>query len=259
MVVLGWSGLQTALGVPVSLSQLGVPYVQDFNSLAGSGTSSILPIGWAFNESGINANGFYTAGTGSSNTGDIYSFGLANSDDRALGGVRSANLVPLFGAEFRNDTGATIATLSIHYWGEQWRLGNSGRADRLDFQYSLGASSLTSGTWADADALDFVSPSTTGSAGTRDGNHPDNRTMLAATVPLAVPPGATFWLRWVDFDASGADDGLAVDDFSLTAFGAAAPNPVPETGRTFTLCLAGLMLMRLWAGKVPGRWPQQGA
>ena len=44
-------------------------YSQDFNSLAASGSSSALPTGWLFTESGTNANGLYIAGTGS---GSIY-------------------------------------------------------------------------------------------------------------------------------------------------------------------------------------------
>jgi hypothetical protein len=134
----------------------------------------------------------------------------------------------------------------IAYTGEQWRLGTTNRADRLDFQYSLDATSLTTGTWQDADALDFNSPDTSGSVGARNGNDLANRTLLSATLPLTVPAGGTFWLRWVDYDAAGADDGLAVDDFSLTAWGSPSV-AVPESGRTaglLGLALAGLVVAR---------------
>lgn len=242
LMVVPWAGR----AVPIGLSSLGIPYTQDFNSLANSGTSSTLPTGWAFSESGSNANEFYTAGTGSSNAGDTYSFGASGSNERALGGLRSGNLIPLFGVEFRNDTGSTIASLAVAYTGEQWRLGSTGRADRLDFQYSLDATSLTVGTWQDFDALDFTSPSSSGSAGAHDGNDSANRTLLSATLPVTVPAGGTFWLRWVDYDATGADDGLAVDDFSLIAWGSPSVT-VPETGRTaglLGLALVGLVVAR---------------
>lgn len=39
-----------------------------------------------------------------------------------------------------------------------------------------------------------------------------------------IAAGATFWIRWTDFNAAGADDGLAIDNFSLTAIGQSA-NP----------------------------------
>jgi predicted extracellular nuclease len=201
-----------------ALSLTGGTYTQSFDSLASSGTSSLTPAGWKSLETGTNANSTYTAGTGSSNTGDTYSFGAAGSSERAFGTLRSGSLSPLIGASFTNDTGATITSLTISYAGEQWRLGTSGRADRLDFQYSTSATSLSSsgaGVWIDVDALDFSSPVTTGTVGLLNGNV--NRTGLSAKITgLSLAPGATFWIRWVDFDAAGADDGLAIDDFSLT-------------------------------------------
>src|SRR5262249_25564176 len=42
---------------------------------------------------------------------------------------------------------------------------------------------------------------------------------------LNIPAGATFWIRWTDVDATGADDGLAIDDFSITANGVIPTNP----------------------------------
>jgi hypothetical protein len=41
---------------------------------------------------------------------------------------------------------------------------------------------------------------------------------------LSIANGATFWIRWSDFDASGADDGIGVDDFSITACQCASPD-----------------------------------
>lgn len=63
----------TALGcvsavAAVSVTSLGTTYTENFDTLAASGTSTALPSGWAFVESGTNANTVYTAGTGSSNT-----------------------------------------------------------------------------------------------------------------------------------------------------------------------------------------------
>jgi parallel beta-helix repeat protein len=116
--------------------------------------------------------------------------------------------------------GATITQLLISYNGEQWRLGATGRVDRLDFQYSTNATSLTTGTWVDADTLDFTAPVTAGTVGALDGNAAANRTAISNTISgLNIPNGATFWIRWNDLNATGSDDGLAVDDFSLTANG----------------------------------------
>jgi uncharacterized protein len=210
-----------------TLTTLGSPYTQDFNTLAIAGTSSTLPAGWVFLETGANANTLYTAGTGSGNAGDTYSFGAAASSERALGGLQSGNLLPTIGAQFTNSTGATLTSLAISYTGEQWRLGTLARTDRIDFQYSLNATSLNTGTWTDVNALDFNAPTTTGVVGLLNGNAAANRTALSDVIPsLSIANGATFWIRWSSFDATGADDGLAVDDFSLNANGFAGPTSV---------------------------------
>jgi uncharacterized protein len=213
----------------VSLTTLGSAYTQDFDTLASSGTSGTVPTGWDFAESGTNANTTYTAGTGSGNAGDTYSFGASGSSERAFGGLLSGSLVPTIGAQFTNNTGGTITSLAVSYTGEQWRLGAAGREDRLDFQYSLNATSLTSGTWTDVDALDFIGPITSGTAGALDGNAASNRVALSATIAgLDIPAGASFWIRWSDFNAAGSDDGLAVDDFSITPLGTAPPPVLNE-------------------------------
>ncbi len=194
---------------------VGTPVTQNFDSLASTGTSSTVPSGWAFSEANANANTTYTAGTGSSNTGDTYSFGAAGTTERAFGGLQSGNLVPTLSANFVNNSGQTITSLQVTYTGEQWRLGATGRTDRLDFQYSV-----TSGTWVDVNDLDFNAPISAGTTGALDGNAVANRRKITFTITgLSIAPGATFAFRWNSFDAAGADDGLAIDDFSLTATG----------------------------------------
>src|SRR5262249_39141393 len=91
----------------VSLTTLGSAYTENFDTLANTGTSSTTPNGWAFLETGTNANTTYTAGTGSSNAGDTYSFGTpAGNAERALGGLLSGSLNPTIGASFTNNTGS---------------------------------------------------------------------------------------------------------------------------------------------------------
>ena len=216
----------------VSLTTPGSAYTQDFNTLAISGTTNTtLPTGWFLTEQGGGArdNEAYGADSGASNTGDIYSYGSSGSDERAFGALRSGTLIPFTGASFTNDTGAVITDLTVSYTGEQWRLGTAGRTDRIDFQISFDATSLTTGTYTDVDALDFSSPTTSGTVGALDGNAAANRTTLSATITgVNIAPGATFFIRWLDLDAAGADDGLAVDDFSITPSN--TPTPTNPTG-----------------------------
>jgi predicted extracellular nuclease len=224
LLLCGFGASASAQTIPLS----GGTYSQDFDTLsntAGSTTNTALPTGWLLNETGGGArdNEQYAVDTGSSNTGDTYSYGTAGSTERALGSLRSGTLISTFGACFNNATGNTLSSVSIAYTGEQWRLGTAARTDRNDFQYSLDATSLTTGTWVDENTLDFVTPNTA-TTGAKDGNAAGNRTALSATIgSIAIANGATFCIRWNDSDASGADDGLAVDDFSITIGGTATP------------------------------------
>jgi hypothetical protein len=249
------TGAPSAFAQSVSLTAVGSPYSQNFDTLASTNpvpnTNSAVPTGWAFAESGTNANTVYTAGTGSLNAGDTYSFGPASNTDRAFGGLLSGSLTPFVGAKFTNNTGQTLTALTIAYTGEQWRLGMAGRGpDRLDFQVSTDATTVgnetPAKTWSNYDELDFTGPISTGTVGALNGNLAANRTLVSATITgLNIPAGATFWIRWSDFNVSGADDGLAVDDFSLIP-GADGPPAVsavvPQDGATEVLRNANVVV-----------------
>ena len=212
-------GVSADTSTPIIITTVGSALSEDFNSLAAAGTSSVTPAGWGFVETGTNTNTTYTANTGASNAGDTYSFGAAAlPGDRAFGTLQSGSLVSTIGAQFTNGTGGTITALTITYTGEQWRLGAASRVDRLDFQYSTNATALNAGTYVDVDALDFTAPVTAGTIANLDGNAATNRTVISSTISgLNIASGANFFIRWTDFNASGADDGLAIDDFSLIA------------------------------------------
>lgn len=201
----------------ITVNQFNTAFTEDFNSLATI-TGSTVPAGWEFSEVGSGANTTYGAGTGSSSTGNTYSFGATSASDRALGAVRTSSVASAWGTVITNQTGVTLTQLDVQYVGEQWRLGATGRIDRLDVAYSLDATSLTTGGWIDLDALDFVGPATAGATGALDGNAAENRLLISHTLSgLSLAPGASLWLRWSDFDATGSDDGLAIDDFAITA------------------------------------------
>ena len=228
----------------ILISNFGPTYTQDFDSLASSGTSTVVPSGWAFSESGSSTNTSYTAGTGSSTTGDTYSFGVAGTNpvtERAFGQLRSGALVSIIGARFQNTGPFSMTYLkNFTYRGEQWRLGATGRsaADKMDFQISTNATSLTSGTWTDFDAWDFTAPLLIGTTGAKDGNASGNFVNIAGgtflQLPSAVASGGEFWVRWVDLDAvggspGGSDDGLGIDNISLQG--------IPEPSTLVACCL----------------------
>jgi predicted extracellular nuclease len=228
----------------ISLATLGSAYTQDFNTLANTGAANNLTInGWFLNETGSSAsnNGQYNTGTGSGTGGDTYSFGATASTERAFGTLFSGTLTPTIGAQFTNNTGSTVTSLDISYTGEMWRAGvtNRNAADRLDFQLNTTATGLTTAAgWVDFNSLDYNSSNINTTAGALNGNSAANQTAVSFSITgLSIPNGSSFWIRWTDFDiAPGADDGLAVDNFSLTPrvvdFAPEVIDTFPDNGAT---------------------------
>jgi len=237
--------MHTVHGGVISLTQASPGYTQNFNTLASTNPitppfNTVVPDNWFFSEAGTNANSTYLAGTGSGATGDTYSFGATGSSDRAFGELTTGTLNSTFGARFSNGGTTAIESVAIGYDGEQWRLGSTGRTDRLDFQYSLNANSLNTGSWFDFNGLDFLSPETSGTVGLRNGNLSPNSTNLNGTLTdLSIGNNQTLWIRWLGFNATGPDDGLAIDNFTLAANFAPLPVTVPEPS-SFVLLLTGL-------------------
>src|SRR6476646_7036706 len=131
-----------------SITALGVPLTENFDTLASTGTgitwtdNSTIP-GW------YSTRTTYNSGTGSSNTGALYSFGVAGTNpaaDRALGSVASGGTGTVYqAARLTNNTGATIASLDISYVGEQWRNGGNATAHTLTFQYQVANAGVVTG------------------------------------------------------------------------------------------------------------------
>ncbi len=209
----------TSTWAQVSLTSGNLTQTQDFNTLATSSTSTALPTGVLLLETGTNANAIYTAGTGSSNAGDTYSFGAAGSTDRALGAVASGSVFSSFGILFTNNTGSTITSLSVTYTGEQWRNGGNVTAQKLDFAYATGSTLTLASATTNVDALDFTSPTVGATAATLDGNAAANRTTLTQVITFATPiaDGQQILLKWTDANDTGNDHGLAIDDLTVTA------------------------------------------
>ncbi len=225
-----------AWAAPISVTALNTPYTQNFDILAATGT----PAGWAFEDS----DGLYAAGTGSSATGNTYSFGASGSSERAFGSLASSSNAPTIGAHFSNDTGMIINALAISFFGEKWR-DAAATSDLLAFDYSLDATSLSTGSWIAFGQLDFLGSSVEdGHVGSGSdygtGNTAAYRKEVSATISdVLIQDGQSFWIRWSDSNSDGSDDGLAIDDFSLTPRGAAQGVPV-----------GGSTVWMLWLGVV---------
>jgi endonuclease/exonuclease/phosphatase family metal-dependent hydrolase len=217
----------------VNITNTSTAYSQNFNTLIRTGTSSVLPVGWTLLESGTNANTLLTANAGTSTTGDTYSYGTGTNTDRALGMLGSGTLSSQYGVSFRNSTGQTLTSLVVRYTGELWRTGAASRQDKIDVQLSTNATSLATGTWVDINELDFLAPTTT-TVGAKNGNQAASRRVIQFTINgLSIPVNTVFFLKWREFDATGSEDGLAIDDLTVS-FGAATVDLNPPIVSSLT-------------------------
>lgn len=211
----------------VSLTTLGTPYTQNFNTLPASSsatfTNNATLTGWYSARTGTGTT--IVANDGSSNAGNLYSYGTGTSTDRALGSLGSGNAAIgnlFWGVRLVNNTGSTITRLNVSYTGEQWR-NSAAAAQTISFSYLIGTPSVT-GSLAEFQTagtaisnLDFTSPITGGVAGALDGNAAANRTAITFSITgLSIPDGTEIMLRWSDPDHTGSDHGLAIDDVSVT-------------------------------------------
>jgi hypothetical protein len=233
-VILGGLQTQSAFG-QTSVTTLDTPYTQNFDTLPASGAAtwtnnSTIP-GWFHSRTGTGTT--IVANDGSSNAGNLYSFGTGTATDRALGSEGSGNAAignMFWGLRLQNNTGATIRSLDVAYTGEQWR-NSAAAAHTLAFSYLVGSPTVT-GSLAEfqsagvaVPSLDFTSPITGGAAGALNGNLAANRVSVSHSISgLSVPNGTEVMLRWADPDHTGADHGLSIDDFSVTPHGGAVPN-----------------------------------
>lgn len=206
-------------------------YLGKFDNAVSDANGAVNVPGWAIVEEGSSTNsvtGRYNVGDGSANVANTYSFASsAVPNDRALGSLNDDTVMRNFiGGCFRNTSGVTISAVRIGFTGEMWRYGGAAQLDRMDFQYAANATNLYAGTYNDFDAFDFVTPNQTGTAGARDGNSAAVRTVYAPTImAVTLAPNETLHVRWLDQNLVGvADDGLAIDDFSIQIFDPTAAN-----------------------------------
>ncbi|MCW5765809.1 MAG: hypothetical protein KIT68_07520 [Phycisphaeraceae bacterium] len=222
----------------------GAPYTQDFNGLPMTGTSTLTGRGphalqgvlgatglsgwYGANFTGSSANTEVKAHDGSlaSSAGrGLVSFGTNDSAERALGALPTSNQISTFGAVFTNASGSVINEIRVSFTGEQWRRGNVLFANTLQFSYGTPASSIELLPVQFPD-LDFVGPNLQDFPleTALDGNLNTNKQVIEATLTnLAWQPGADLALSWTINDLTGQDNGLAIDDFSMSLPGGGGP------------------------------------
>lgn len=169
----------------------------------------------------------YSANSGSLLSGGLYSYGSTGSSDRALGSIGSNNSSSggnfAHGILLENNGTDVVTNLNLTYTLEQWRNGGSNAAQTVTVWYKVSATrdtllnpgSINTG-WTEVTALAGSSPVSSATAGALDGNATANKLTLNSIVPATVPSGSFIMIRWSDIDHTGSDDGLAIDDVSIS-------------------------------------------
>jgi hypothetical protein len=201
------------------LPPLPADYSQDFDTYLG--TAATVPVGWSVSFTGT-AN-FGGTNAGGSSTGAAYAYGTGS--DFAFGALHTGTtgLITLAVA-FINDTGSTLTSLTIQWNYEQWRFSNTSGFDLT------GTGALASN--AIVNSADFVG-SSTGTSGT-----PSSTPISLTLSGFSIAPGDAFGLSWTTTDATGSDNGIAIDDFAISA-----GSPIPEPATIAMVALgAGLLV-----------------
>ena len=246
----------------------------DDNSAPGAGNFSIVgwylyhPISQA--EGGANGHQRMRIGAGTVNTGSFMSFGASGSTERALGDVGSTTLAanpvapatgtPIYWAmRVTNNTGQTLGSFTVSYFGEEWRDGNNTTPEAITVGYT-NAATTDATNWADQAAVnpDFTSipaltfnpPVTANNDAAVDGNVAGRSpSALSATITgLNWAPGTDVWIRFNEPQVAGNDDGLAIDDLTFSANAVAVPEPA-----------AGVLLLLVAVGFGLGRTSKRSA
>ena len=213
-------------------------YLQNFNSLLSTGSSN----SWIENSTISNwysqrttTSSSYSASNGSNSSGGLFSYGSTGSTERAIGSTGSTN--SSYGGSFahgvllKNNGSAVITNLNLTYTLEEWRNGGSNAAQAITVWYKvtttkdtlLNPGSINTG-WTAVTALTSSSPvsSTSASPIQLDGNSVANKLTINGIVPVNIPAGSFIMIRWSDIDHPNSDDGLAIDDVSIS-WGACSP------------------------------------
>jgi len=246
-----------AIAYPVA----GGSYAQNFDGLASTGTptftNDVTVPGWSAFRSGIagtsgsrdgtpTAVTSYVAGTGSSSSGALYSFGTGT--DRSFGTVGSGGATAgeyVLGLVLENTTGTTLTSFTLEFRSEQWRNGggtNPTQSAIFDFRTFASSPVLadvtatnTAGYTAGGAAFDLVNTVSGGTGGAIDGNVA-GLDIQGGSLPVSWAPGSFLVLRWWDDNHASTDHGLSIDDVTFSA--------VPTPGSVALLAVGGLVAAR---------------
>lgn len=220
-----------------NINAFATNYTQDFNTLTnGTWTNNSTLTGWYAKTDNTASITAYGANTGSTTAGGLYAFGVNATNplsDRALGMASSNTFTGAagtgkgyYGWRLKNNTGASISSITITWTGEQWRKEVNTASHSLNLFYQTGTTvtDLTAGTWTTASST-FTTPIFSGAAAVAlDGNASANRTSsITLTITVTIAAGDEIMLRWDDLNDASNDHLMAIDDVTISAASSSPP------------------------------------
>ncbi|MFZ2875698.1 MAG: hypothetical protein WAZ94_14580 [Phycisphaerales bacterium] len=181
----------------------------------------------------------FVANDGTSNSGAMFSMGLAGNGERALGALASGSNTFAFGVDFVNGTAGVLTDVTISFTKEQWR-SSTATTNVLSFAYGLSGGTITGANFlSDASLTAEANLNVQGDAFVTSNGalNPPSTALVSYTITgLNWQPGDSLFIRWSDFNDTGNDAMLGIDDFGFTA--------TPAPGAVALLGLGGLVMSR---------------
>jgi hypothetical protein len=232
------------------------------NALPADGRLGPLQAAYPANPIGADRVTAYSDGTTANDgvsaaanaNGGLYNYGMFDATDRALGMIPSGTinvtnpnnplhsemLAPAASIEAAiiNDSGADLAGITMLFTEERWHTAQTAGA----FTPARAFYSLDSGsTWIEMPPeFQFLEIGIAGTNSGVDGNLPTEQLARGGTLMFpagqTIQDGSEFYIRWVDYNDSGTDQGAGIDNWSFTGI------PVPEPA-SCGLAFAGMALM----------------
>ncbi len=180
----GGTYTQTFDGLPATgiVNTTGLGNGPFFLSESPVGATGML--GWQYAKiAGSGADARFTVDAGTSTSGSVYSYGTGAGADRALGSLSAGAVSSTVGALIENTSAQVYTSITVSFTGEQWRAGG-GLINSLAFEYAVGGSSVTSGTFTAEPNLNFAAPTHSPINSPLDGNVAANQVAVSYTLPL---------------------------------------------------------------------------
>ncbi|HZZ29641.1 MAG TPA: dockerin type I domain-containing protein [Pirellulales bacterium] len=160
----------------------------------------------------------------------VVSYGINGSTNRAIGTTATSNQINTFGMLLVNNTTTTFTQFTLSYTGEVWSIGDETPPDALVFAYGLptDTNDIDSLLLSADSNLDFHGNNTsnystikstvpTGGSIAVDGTNATNQQNVSDTASgVSWAPGQVFAIRWFGQNNKGQDDGLGIDNLSLS-------------------------------------------